>query len=66
MIPAIPTVPNGGNHTRAFTEAARTPRAHAIALSVAKGIAVAGLRIVTDDGFYIKVGDTVELGKSPG
>jgi hypothetical protein len=61
LILAIPTVPNGGNHTRAFAEAARTLRAHAIALNVAKGIAVAGLRIVADDEFYIKVSDDVWL-----
>lgn len=59
LISAIPTVPNGGNHTRAFAEAARAPEAHAITLNVAKGIAVTGLRIVTDERFCIKVSEHV-------
>ncbi|KAF8306775.1 hypothetical protein DL93DRAFT_2172001 [Clavulina sp. PMI_390] len=57
---AIPTVPNGGNHTAAFTNAARNPRAHAITLVMAKGLATSGLRIITDDAFYAKVKKTYD------
>ncbi|KAF8306774.1 hypothetical protein DL93DRAFT_210581 [Clavulina sp. PMI_390] len=62
---AIPTVPNGGNHTVAFTNAARNLRAHAITLVMAKGLATSGLRIITDDAFYAKVKKTYddEFGK---
>ncbi|KAF8296954.1 hypothetical protein DL93DRAFT_2091535 [Clavulina sp. PMI_390] len=51
----IPTVPNGGNHTAAFANSAREPHAHTLTLTVAKGLAISGLRIITDDEFYAKV-----------
>lgn len=49
---AIPTVPNGGNHTALFAKAARTEEAHNATISVTKGLAVTGLRAIDDDAFY--------------
>ncbi|KDQ12657.1 hypothetical protein BOTBODRAFT_56682 [Botryobasidium botryosum FD-172 SS1] len=45
---AIPTVPNGGNHTTAFRDSAATTEAHEATLTVTKAIAVTGLRILGD------------------
>ncbi|EPQ56574.1 amidohydrolase [Gloeophyllum trabeum ATCC 11539] len=52
---AIPTEPNGGNHTAAFTASARTPEAHAATLTVAKGLAMTGFRVLDDADFYAQV-----------
>ncbi|KAI0321513.1 hypothetical protein OF83DRAFT_1051107, partial [Amylostereum chailletii] len=52
---SIPTQPNGGNHTVAFTEAAATPEAHKACLNVSKALALAGLRVLADDDFFSKV-----------
>lgn len=52
---AIPTKPGSGNHTRGFTKAAATPEAHKATLASAKGIAVAGWRVLTDKDFADKV-----------
>ncbi|KAH8116555.1 hypothetical protein DFH11DRAFT_1218867 [Phellopilus nigrolimitatus] len=52
---AIPTVPNGGNHTIEFAKAARTPEAHAETLLVTKGLALVGVRALEDDAFFDEV-----------
>ncbi|ETW77278.1 hypothetical protein HETIRDRAFT_479883 [Heterobasidion irregulare TC 32-1] len=52
---SIPTLPNGGNHTRQFAEAAATPEAHAAALSVSKSLALVGLRVLDDARFAREV-----------
>jgi len=52
---AIPTVPNGGNHTAAFKDSAATEEAHKATLTVTKGIAVTGLRILGDKEYLAKV-----------
>lgn len=44
----IPTVLGGGNHTALFTKAAATLEAHRLTLNAAKGIAVAGFKVVVD------------------
>jgi len=49
---SIPTKPNGGNHTALFTEAARTKEAHEICLTITKGLALTGFRVINDDSFY--------------
>ena len=54
---AIPTEPNGGNHTPAFTSAAATPEAHQACLEVCKALALTGLRVIEDDRFYAEVID---------
>jgi hypothetical protein len=52
---AIPTKPNGGNHTVLFAEAAATPEAHSATINVAKALAVTGSRVLTDDSFLAEV-----------
>lgn len=47
----IPTEVNGGNHTRAFAAAARTPEAHRACFNVAKSLAAVGIRVLTDDAY---------------
>jgi hypothetical protein len=53
---AIPTIQNGGNHTSAFTDAARTIEAHKACLNVSKALAGVGVRVLTDEAFAHKVG----------
>lgn len=48
--------PDGGNHTPAFTKAARTMEAHEACMTITKGIALNGLRLLCDDDFLQKVG----------
>ncbi|KAI0249794.1 hypothetical protein BJV78DRAFT_642956 [Lactifluus subvellereus] len=57
---SIPTEPNGGNHTPAFTSAAATPEAHQACLEVCKALALTGLRVIEDDQFYSDVRTTFE------
>jgi hypothetical protein len=52
---AIPTKPNGGNHTALFTEAARTMEAHEVTLTVIKGLALTGVRVINDDAYFAQV-----------
>jgi hypothetical protein len=52
---AIPTVIDGGNHTRSFTEAAATTKAHYACLDVSKALAATGLRVLLDDNFFAEV-----------
>ncbi|KAI5994209.1 hypothetical protein EDD15DRAFT_2262715, partial [Pisolithus albus] len=51
----IPSVPNGGNHTPAFTEAASSIEAHEACLDVSKALAAVGMRALTDRSFLSKV-----------
>ncbi|KAI6126683.1 hypothetical protein F5141DRAFT_1186064 [Pisolithus sp. B1] len=51
---SIPSVPNGGNHTPAFTEAASTMEAHEACLDVSKALAAVGMRVLTDKTFLSK------------
>ncbi|KAI6113091.1 amidohydrolase [Pisolithus sp. B1] len=53
---AIPTVTNGGNHTPAFAESARSTEAHKATMTVSKGLAWTGFRIIADDEFFQQVG----------
>ncbi|KAL5537215.1 hypothetical protein ACEPAF_1038 [Sanghuangporus sanghuang] len=52
---AIPTQPNGGNHTPEFTQSSRTPEAYAAAMRVAKGLALVGIRVLDDSTFFKQV-----------
>ncbi|KAJ6463921.1 hypothetical protein C8R45DRAFT_503492 [Mycena sanguinolenta] len=61
---AIPTVRDGGNHTRAFAEAAATTAAHYACLDVSKALAATGVRVVIDDHFYAQVKKTFEEDKA--
>ncbi|KZT55251.1 amidohydrolase [Calocera cornea HHB12733] len=60
---AIPTVQNGGNHTRLFADAAGTKEAHEATLFAAKGIALAGLRVLLDKEFADQVMQDFKAGK---
>lgn len=52
---AIPTQPNGGNHTPGFTDAARTKAAHECTLRVSKALTQLGLRAIMDEAFLGQV-----------
>lgn len=52
---AIPTEPNGGNHTPGFTASARTKEAHEFCLTVTKGLATLGFRVLDDEAFASEV-----------
>ncbi|KAG2130084.1 hypothetical protein BD769DRAFT_1639553 [Suillus cothurnatus] len=54
---AIPIIPEGGNHTRASTDSARSQAAHDATLVVSKALAHVGMRVITDDGFLHQVKD---------
>ncbi|KAI6124084.1 hypothetical protein EV401DRAFT_2055965 [Pisolithus croceorrhizus] len=60
---SIPSVPNGGNHTPAFTEAASTMEAHEACLDVSKALAAVGMRVLTDKTFLSKVKSAFEKAK---
>ncbi|KAG8767834.1 hypothetical protein FRC16_007262, partial [Serendipita sp. 398] len=60
---AIPTTPNGGNHTRGFTDAARTNVAHECTLRVSKALTVLGIRALTDEKFLKEVKDAFNPNK---
>jgi hypothetical protein len=52
---SIPSVPDGGNHTREFAKAAATDIAHKQCLVISIALAGAGLRVLTDDAFFAEV-----------
>ncbi|KAJ6550531.1 hypothetical protein B0H10DRAFT_1283879 [Mycena sp. CBHHK59/15] len=52
---AIPTEPNGGNHTIGFTRAAASEEAHAATMLVTRGLAHTGFRALRDDDFFEQV-----------
>ncbi|TFK97686.1 hypothetical protein BDV98DRAFT_574031 [Pterulicium gracile] len=60
---AIPTVPNGGNHTHEFASAAKTPEAHRATLNMCKALAAVGVRVIEDDEFFAQVKETFEEDK---
>ena len=51
-VAGIPTEPQGGNHTRAFTKSAASPEGHIATLNISKALAATGVRVVTDDQFF--------------
>lgn len=52
---AIPTIPDGGNHTPGFTEAARSDVSHDACLVASKALAAVGMRVLTDEAVCQKV-----------
>jgi amidohydrolase len=60
---AIPTIPDGGNHTLGFTESARSEVSHDACLVVSKALAAVGMRVLTDEAFLQKVKDAFEEDK---
>jgi amidohydrolase len=63
---SIPTIKDGGNHTRAFAEAARTIEAHDACLNISKALAGVGIRVLTDETFVKKVKETFQEDKKRG
>jgi len=51
----IPTRPGEHPHNAGFTRAASTPEAHDLTISVGKGIALVGWKILSDDAFAKQV-----------
>ncbi|RPD66859.1 amidohydrolase [Lentinus tigrinus ALCF2SS1-7] len=52
---AIPTEPNGANHTPQFTKSVATQEAHEATLKVAAGLAALGFKVLQDADFTAKV-----------
>jgi len=52
---AIPTEPNGGNHTKEFTVSAASKGAHTACLNISKALALTGLRVLTDGNLVQQV-----------
>jgi len=62
---AIPTEPNGGNHTPAFVKAAATPEAHTAMMTTSALLALTGLRALSDDTFFRRMKAEYDLSKRP-
>lgn len=54
-IQAIPTQPNGGNHSPAFADSARTTEAHKACMITIKALACTGFRVLEDEEFSKRV-----------
>lgn len=52
---AIPTEPQGGNHTPAFARAAISQAAHDATMVITKALALTGYRVLSDFDFFCKV-----------
>ncbi|KAH6910583.1 aminoacylase 1-like protein 2 [Coprinopsis sp. MPI-PUGE-AT-0042] len=55
---AIPTVPDGGNHTIGFEQSAATIEAHNACLDISKALALTGVRVLIDDEYFAEVKKT--------
>ncbi|KAF9242320.1 hypothetical protein BU15DRAFT_86901 [Melanogaster broomeanus] len=60
---SIPTSPGGGNHTRAFTDAAGTDAAHEACYTVSKALAHVGMKVLTDEAFLTRVKPSLVIGR---
>ncbi|OJJ51393.1 hypothetical protein ASPZODRAFT_12220 [Penicilliopsis zonata CBS 506.65] len=60
----IPAEKGVAMHTEGFRDAAKTPEAHEVTMGVAKGMAVAGLRVLIDDAFAKQVKEDFEQDKA--
>jgi len=61
---AIPTEPNGGNHSPGFEKSARSEAAHEATMVITRGLALLGFRVLTDDVFFAKVLESFEKSKA--
>lgn len=52
---AIPTEPNGANHTPAFAASAATKAAHKAMLEIIKALSLTAVRALDDDKFFKEV-----------
>ncbi|KAG1876439.1 amidohydrolase [Suillus subalutaceus] len=57
---AIPTQPNGGNHSPAFADSARTAEAHKACMITTKALACTGFRVLADKVFFMQVREAFE------
>ncbi|KAG2132805.1 hypothetical protein DEU56DRAFT_441588 [Suillus clintonianus] len=57
---AIPTRPNGGNHSPAFADSARTTEAHKACMITTKALACTGFRVLDDNVFFKRVREAFE------
>ncbi|KAG1770747.1 amidohydrolase [Suillus occidentalis] len=57
---AIPTRPNGGNHSPAFADSARTTEAHKACMITTKALACTGFRVLQDNEFFMRVREVFE------
>ncbi|KAG1808649.1 uncharacterized protein BJ212DRAFT_1448958 [Suillus subaureus] len=57
---AIPTRPNGGNHSPAFADSARTAEAHKACMITTKALACTGFRVLEDKVFFMQVREAFE------
>jgi len=55
---AIPTAPNGGNHTKPFADSAASNDAHIACFNISKVLALTGLRVLKDDDLAQQMMDT--------
>lgn len=60
---AIPTEPNGGNHTKEFALSAASKEAHVACLNISKVLALTGLRVLADDELAQQMKETFEIGR---
>ncbi|KAK1235496.1 hypothetical protein PQX77_001279 [Marasmius sp. AFHP31] len=58
---AIPTEPNGGNHTPAFARSAATLEAHEAAMVTTRALALTGFRAMRDESFFQEVSTSVRV-----
>jgi len=61
---AIPTEPNGGNHTKEFTLSAASKEAHIACLNISKALALTGLRVLADDNLVQQMKETFDADKT--
>lgn len=57
----IPTEPGSGNHTPSFTASAGTDEAHKLCVEAAKGMAVVGWSVLSDDAVAARVKHDFEV-----
>lgn len=57
---AIPTQPNGGNHSPAFADSARSTEAHKACMITTKALACTGFRVLEDKVFFMQVREAFE------
>lgn len=62
LLLAIPTEPDGMNHTPKFTASARTMVAHQETLVTVKALALTGFRIIDDDQWFAKASSAMTDG----
>ncbi|KAG1776565.1 hypothetical protein EV702DRAFT_1198267 [Suillus placidus] len=65
FVQAIPTIPDGRNHTPAFIKAAHSKVSHDACLVVSKALVAIDMQVLIDEMFLQKVKDAFEEDKKP-